>query len=349
MLRKALSIISIYFLTSLNSFAGEIIVKPGETLSEIAEKNRVSIELLIETNKISNPNSLMEGQVLRIPEGIEQKPILVNGDHLVSKGETIYSIANRYGIDKIDIIVANNLEEPYILREGQIIRLPLGPSQDSSSGLIPYKVKAGDSLSRIAELFGISQNEIINQNKLTDLDLLHPGQILYIEKEEILNYSENNEEIISGNSNILYEIESGDTLSSIAYENGISLGTLLSYNNITNPNEIAIGDFIIVKKFIDESTRQYESSNDQVFNLNIVKETEWKEYGPIKVDWSNWQYIDNNYITLSMHKEGRKFYLAINCEKRKLNATGSNWDWKNWVEPKKEFEQSILNDLCLNQ
>jgi len=56
-------------------------------------------------------------------------PKVTWGRHVVSSGETMYSIAMRYGWNYRELASANNISEPYQIRPGQVIRLDLEPSQ----------------------------------------------------------------------------------------------------------------------------------------------------------------------------------------------------------------------------
>lgn len=76
-------------------------VQPGETLEMIAEKYGIPVELLLETNQIINPNTLITGQSLLI---LFPKEI-----HTVQEGENLADIAARYGVSVMDLY-RNNLK-----------------------------------------------------------------------------------------------------------------------------------------------------------------------------------------------------------------------------------------------
>ena len=76
------------------------------------------------------------------------------------------------------------------------------------------------------------------------------------------------------------------------------------------------------------------------------RDPQWKNYGPLKVDWSNWQLMNNSYVTPTINENGKALYLAVNCIGRKLNATGINGNWRDWITPTDSFEHKLINDLC---
>jgi LysM repeat protein len=73
---------------------------------------------------------------------------------------------------------------------------------------------------------------------------------------------------------------------------------------------------------------------------------DWRTYGPISVDWANWQSMGGSYVTPSLNGEGQPLYTAINCGARKLNATSQGGQWKTWDSPRNDAEQQLVDDLC---
>ena len=77
-----------------------------------------------------------------------------------------------------------------------------------------------------------------------------------------------------------------------------------------------------------------------------AKKVEWRTYGPLQVDWTNWQSMGGSYVAPTLNRDGKSLYLAVNCPARKINATGDNGAWKTWSAPQDNFERALLNDLC---
>ena len=74
--------------------------------------------------------------------------------------------------------------------------------------------------------------------------------------------------------------------------------------------------------------------------------SKWLNYGILKISWSDWRYLDGNYITKAKNKNNKSFYLAINCTKRTLNNTLNTSYWTNWYFPEIDFEFKLINDFC---
>jgi LysM repeat protein len=73
---------------------------------------------------------------------------------------------------------------------------------------------------------------------------------------------------------------------------------------------------------------------------------DWRTYGPLQVDWANWQPMGGSMVAPTLNGEGQSLYLAINCTARKLNATSQAGQWKTWDDPQADFEQQLVSDLC---
>ena len=92
-----------------------------------------------------------------------------SGVHNVARGDTLWTISQRYNIVMRDIVVENGLSAPFELDIGQ--RLILPPPRE-------YQVRKGDSVSEVARLFDVSASEIVRINDLRSPYRLRTGQVL---------------------------------------------------------------------------------------------------------------------------------------------------------------------------
>jgi len=93
-----------------------------------------------------------------------------------------------------------------------------------------YVVGPGDTLSDIANKFGISIATILWENKLTVHDFIQPGQTL----------------AILPTTGITYKVKSGDTIAKIAAANGVDPQDIMNWNNITDETALAAGGSLII-------------------------------------------------------------------------------------------------------
>ena len=110
MLRPIFFVLALTALLPFDTYAKEITIQPGDTLSEIANRYQVSITTLKQINKIHNPNKLQAGAKLILPSnGSHFSTDYSDGVHTVKHGETLSEIANRYSISQSEIININNI------------------------------------------------------------------------------------------------------------------------------------------------------------------------------------------------------------------------------------------------
>jgi LysM repeat protein len=101
-------------------------VRSGDTLSAIARRHGVPLDVLSRANGISDVNQIWAGQVLRIPR-LDQLPQRLPPQprtHRVLAGETLARIAQRYDVTEEALARANRLDDPNLIRIGQVLELP---------------------------------------------------------------------------------------------------------------------------------------------------------------------------------------------------------------------------------
>ncbi len=198
------------------------VVQAGENLFRIALRYGITVDELAAANGITDPTRVYVGQVLIIPTtGSSAAPQALPNQseivpienqtsptttttiyHLVSAGETLYSISVRYGVDWQQLAAWNRIGNPNQLYAGQrlIINNPttntttnLGDVQPINNGIAmqTYIVQPGDRLASIARQFGISWTSIASANNITNPDTIYVGQELLIPSSDIASSTYN--------------------------------------------------------------------------------------------------------------------------------------------------------------
>ncbi len=101
----------------------------------------------------------------------------MSGSHFVEAGDTLSAIAEKYQVSLDDLIRWNNIQDPDLITVGQKIQLS---GHEDASGDQTYIVQPGDTVSGIAEKFGLRWVDIGAYNKLENIDLITVGQQLII-------------------------------------------------------------------------------------------------------------------------------------------------------------------------
>lgn len=94
--------------------------------------------------------------------------------YTVAEGNTLWGIANFFGITVEDIIKLNDLTEPELIYPGQVLKIPV----DRPYPPRYYAVRPADTLWSIAQRYSITVNDILALNELSNPNLIFPGQIL---------------------------------------------------------------------------------------------------------------------------------------------------------------------------
>ena len=151
-----------------------------------------------------------------------------NDTYVVSRGDTLYSIARKFNTSVDEIKTLNNLTSN-TLSIGQVLRIP-GTNETTST--TTYTVTSGDTLYSIARKFNTSVDTIKTLNNLTN-NTLSIGQVLRIPGA-------------SGTTptpTTTYTVTRGDTLYSIARKFNTSVDTIKRLNNLTS-NTLSIGQVL---------------------------------------------------------------------------------------------------------
>lgn len=205
------------------------VVQKGDTLYSIANKLGTTVSELKKENNLTS-NTLQIGEVLRIPtkEIYEEEENI----YIVKKGDSLYSIANKYNTTVDELKRINNLTSN-ILSIGQVLKLPSDKASnvEKEENTISYTVQKGDSLYSIARKYDTTIDRIKDLNNLTT-NLLSIGQVLLIPTDTNLETT--------------YTVKKGDSLYSIAKKYNTTVDRLKQLNNLTS-NLLSIGQILIVR------------------------------------------------------------------------------------------------------
>ena len=223
---------------------------------------------------IDNPNDLnkLQNNLTDYAEGVvkslanylnvpytEPNEVIIpdNGQYyIVQKGDTLYSIANRFGLTVDELKAINNLTSN-IISTGQQLLINVNNIPDVED---VYVVQKGDTLYSIAKKFGLTIDELKTLNGLGS-DIISVGQQLIIKP----NNTDTEDDI--------YIVQKGDSLWAIAQKYNISVDDLIKYNNLSNLT-LQIGQQLLIPNSnsnLDDTIYYNVQSGYTIFMVNIEK------------------------------------------------------------------------------
>lgn len=150
--------------------------------------------------------------------------------HRVARGETLFLIAQRYGITVNELIGLNGyLRNPNNISVGQVL---ITPKQQPTN---IYVVRQGDTLFKISQNVGVPMSTLGTVNNLSDWNQLSIGQILTIPSPNGVVAG------VQSTSSNLYTVKSGDSLFKIAQQFGVTVSSIAETNNLSDWNMIFVG------------------------------------------------------------------------------------------------------------
>lgn len=158
------------------------VVKQGDTLAKIAGRYGTTVNAIVQSNAIVNPNRIYAGMVLHIPTNYRV--------HHVRYGDTLSELAVHYHTTVAAIRALNGLTPSTISYPGDILLIP-PPSYNYHAPYHPpvyhppiyhntYVVKHGDTMLRIAAYYGINVWDLARANSIYNLNRIYTGQVLVI-------------------------------------------------------------------------------------------------------------------------------------------------------------------------
>ncbi len=176
-------------------------VKSGDTLSNIADRNKINTDFLKSVNNLSN-NNIRIGDTLMIPKPLnnsssyslsqeQRKQALSHRErsgrerisYTVQANDSFWSIGKKHNVGVRELAAWNGMAPGDTLKQGEKLNiwvLQESSQQRSVYRKVYYTVKSGDSLSRIASRFNVNVNDIRQWNNLQSERYLKPGQQLVL-------------------------------------------------------------------------------------------------------------------------------------------------------------------------
>ena len=280
--------------TSLTANAEEVIVKEGDTLWGIANEVGTTVEALKQANNLKSDLIKPEDVLTYDLEAEVTYEEDAEGSYTVRSGDTLWSIAEQFGVSLDELYALNNLSSDLIhpglvlnvggevasapavneveVEEVEKVEVPAENAEveveevPTASGA--YVVEAGDTLYSIARATGVSIDELKALNGLSS-DLITVGQVLVLEGavEEVEVVEENNEVEAVEEDNVVVEEVTEEANS----EDAVETEEIVEENN-----EVEV---------VEESQNVNEEAEAEVRNAaQAVKEAERAEQERVEAE-----------------------------------------------------------------
>lgn len=230
-------------------------VRSGDTLSTIARRWHITVKSIVQANRLRS-DRLRVGQrlVLTVPN-VARSPIVTASKassksstsrghviYAVRSGDSLFSIAQRYGVSVDDLKMTNRLSGNTI-RAGQRLRIPKTGEEGVKPASIIYTVRSGDTLSTIAGRYNVSVTKLRRLNRLSS-SRLQVGQRLEIPESDEPK-APPKPVTASSPRTTEYVVRSGDTLSGIAGRYGTTVAKLRSANGMRS-SRLSVGQRLVI-------------------------------------------------------------------------------------------------------
>jgi len=425
-MRRSLAALALALMLPLPSVAGEITVKPGETLSEIADRLGISMKQLMELNGIRKADHVEVGQKLKVPGRVGSNSSSSGGGAVaagrvtVREGDTLSEIAVRQGMTLNELMALNNISKADHVEVGQTLKVTgkvviATEPAPFRKGASTHVVRSGESLSKIAEGYGVPMSRLVAINAISDPNHVEVGTQLKLKGEPAeprpvqaaaprptpspaprerpiqaaaprpeapaaAELPKTSQPVVTQAAAsainaapaaaATWQAAPATTASRpivpmaapvrttpvattpIAAPAAAATIPVTAAMPTPRPSSVA-SSFTPRPVAAQTTTPTWAAAPGRAAApaaasapATAVATSSWRRYGPLQVDWSNWQPMGGSLVAPILNAKGDTLYLAINCGARKMNATSAAGDWSTWDDPRADFERRLVNDLC---
>jgi LysM repeat protein len=316
--------------TSSNANTTKVTVKDGETLSEIADRYGMSVNELVRLNALNNADHVETGSTLRVKAIAVTSSRSADGpssfrkgasQHVVQPGENLSTIAEGYGVPMSRLVAINGLQDANHVEVGMRLRLKGNPPTSAAAS-----TEAPPSRS-------VAPAPETSPTATTTPQSDAPSTVTLPQTRPATGATAMASPVVASPV-VANPVVGSPIVARPVFTTPVVATPVVSKPVVTAPAPRA------------SVARASQAPISSVLPAEASNRTDWRPYGPLQVDWANWQPMGGSLVAPTISNKGETLYLAINCSARKMNATSSNGDWKTWEDPRASFEVKLVNDRC---
>jgi len=363
--------------TLSNAKTTKVTVKDGETLSEIADRHGMSVNELVRLNDLSNADHVETGSTLRVKATAGGSSRSADGSssyrkgasqHVVQPGENLSTIAEGYGVPMSRLVAINGLPDANHVEVGMRLRLkgnpptsaaPVAPSQRSTSPAASAEAPPSRSVAPtpetsprattapvVAPAMGAVPRATVPQSDA-------PSTVTFPQTRPATGATAMASPVVASPV-VANPVGASPVVARPVVANPVVARPVVARPVVATPVVATpvVARPVMAKPVVTAPAprasvaRASQAPVSSVLPAEASSRTDWRPYGPLQVDWANWQPMGGSLVAPTISNKGETLYLAINCSARKMNATSSNGDWKTWEDPRANFEVKLVNDRC---
>lgn len=187
-------------------------------------------------------NPVVGSQAITSSDSASGTAALAPSVYTVAAGDTISSIAGRFGLATASVLALNGLGWKSVIFPGQKLSLggagvtPIASTAVKTTATSRYTIVSGDTISRIAAKFGLGVQTLLSANGLSASSIIYPGQTVAV--PSVNSTAAVSQELIAtpvatkAATGASYVIKSGDSIAAIASKFGVTTQAILTANGL---------------------------------------------------------------------------------------------------------------------
>lgn len=193
--------------------------------------------------------------ILWLPASVVAQEVAPANDgvtiHVVQRDETLFQIAQQYGLSPDALAQLNGLSGQDSLMVGQTLLVPANAGANPPP--VMHVVQPGESLLSIAQLYGVDPMTLASDNGISSANPLYVGQSITVNGLPVqvvaappAEAAVPPAEVVDPARSVFHTVVAGDTLFKIATQYGSTVAELAAANNISDPTLIYAGQQLLI-------------------------------------------------------------------------------------------------------